>query len=210
MAKNLNPKCKQCRRLGEKLFLKGERCSTPKCAIVRRNYAPGVHGPKMARRKLSEYGLQLQEKQKAKKEYNILENQFKKIFKKAQEKSGDAGENLFILLESRFDNVIYRLGFASSRSQARELISHGHFLINDKKVNIPSYQLKAGDIVKIKERSKKLKIFSALGEKLKKFETPAWLHLDAKEMQGKILHTPKFEEMKTKINAQMVVEFYSR
>lgn len=210
MAKNLDPKCKQCRRIGEKLFLKGERCSTPKCAIIRRNYPPGVHGPNRRRGKVSNYGLQLKEKQKAKKEYNLLEKQFKLTFEKSKKQTGDTGENFFKLLETRFDNIIYRLGFAVSRGQARELISHGHFLINDKKVNIPSCILKTGNTIKIKEKSKKSKQFNILTEKLKKIEVPSWLSLDSKELAGKVLHTPAMEEIKTTINAQIIVEYYSR
>lgn len=209
MGRNLSPKCKQCRRIGEKMFLKGERCTTPKCAFVKRDYAPGMHGNKQ-RRKLSNYGLQLQEKQKAKKEYRLMEKQFKLIFEKAQKQSGDAGNNFLKLLETRMDNAIYRLGFTSSRNQARELVSHGHFLVNDKKVDIPSYTLKAGDIVKIKEKSKKMKVFSSLAEKLKKSEIPGWLSLDISEMSGKILRLPAPNDIKTTINAQTIVEFYSR
>jgi small subunit ribosomal protein S4 len=209
MAKNLDPKCKQCRRVGEKLFLKGERCLSPKCAIVKKNYPPGVHGVK-GKRKLSEYGLQLQEKQKAKKEYNLLEDQFRLTFERGKKQAGDAGENLFRLLETRLDNVVYRLGFASSRSQARELVTHGHFLVNDKKVNIPSYQVKTGDVIKIKEKSKRLKLFSILPEKLKKVEIPSWLNLDRKELIGKVLHNPTMDEIKTNVNVQMIIEFYSR
>jgi len=210
MSKNLDPKCKQCRRIGEKLFLKGDRCSTPKCALNRRNYAPGVHGPKGSRKKTTDYGMQLKEKQKAKKIYNLMEKQFRLTFEKAKKRPGDAGENLLKLLEMRLDNAVYRLGFATSRAQARELITHGHFLVNDKKVDIPSYCLKTGDVVKIKEKSKKSKQFSALGEKLKNAEIPGWLHLDAKNLSGKILHAPDFNEIKANIDARVIVEFYSR
>ena len=210
MSKNLEPKCKQCRRIGEKLFLKGDRCSASKCAITRRSYPPGVHGPKGSRRKISDYGSQLKEKQKAKKTYNLMEKQFRLTFKKAKQQSGDAGENLFKLLETRLDNVAYRLGFAVSRGQARELVSHGHFLVNDKKVNIPSYRVKTGDVIKIKQNSQGLKQFNALRERLKKTEVPGWLHLDAKELSGKVLHTPAFNEIRTNIDARVIVEFYSR
>lgn len=209
MGKNLDPKCKQCRRLGQKLFLKGERCSSPKCSIIKRNYPPGMHGPKGGG-KFSEYALRLREKQKAKKEYGMLEDQFRLTFEKAKKQKGDSGTNFFKLLEKRLDNAVYRFGFASSRSQAREMVSHGHFLVNDKKVNIPSYQVKTGDVIKIKERSKKSKSFSSLPEKLKKAETPGWLNLEVKEFSGKVLHDPKVEELKTNINIPMIVEFYSR
>jgi small subunit ribosomal protein S4 len=210
MARNLDPKCKQCRRAGEKLFLKGERCFTPKCAIVRRNYPPGIHGVKGGKKKLTEYGFQLREKQKAKKEYGLMEDQFKLTFKKAQKQKGDTSENFLKLLETRLDNVVYRLGFASSRNQARILVSHGHFLVDDKKVNIPSYNLKKGDIIKIKQSSQRKKIFNILPEKLKKTEAPGWLNLDAKELTGKILHSPMLNEIKTNIDAQAVIGFYSR
>lgn len=208
MAKNLDPKCKQCRREGEKLFLKGDRCKSPKCAMIKKNYPPGASGQKRRSRQ-SDYSLQLREKQKTKKLYNILEKQFKITFDKAKKEKGDAGENLLKLLETRFDNIIYRLGFADSRSQARQLVGHGHFIINDKKVNIPSFQVKIGSIIKIKQSSKTNKIFNNIEEKLKKAEVPGWLNLDRKELSGKILHKP-IRENAEKINTQMIVEFYSR
>jgi len=208
MAKNLDPKCKQCRREGEKLFLKGDRCNSPKCAMVKKNYPPGVHGLK-GRGRQSDYSLQLREKQKAKKLYNLLEKQFKITFDKASKQKGDAGENLLKILEMRLDNTVYRLNFATSRSQARELVNHGHFTVNDKKVNIPSYQIKTGDIIKIKPSSKKNKLFSDLSERLKKADVPGWLNLDEKELSAKILHKPNKDDME-KINMQMIVEFYSR
>jgi len=209
MAKNLDPKCKQCRREGEKLMLKGERCNSPKCAMVKKNYPPGVHGPK-GRGRQSDYSLQLREKQKAKRLYNLLEKQFKITFNKANKQKGDTGENLLKILETRLDNVVYRLGFADSRSQARQLVSHGHFTVNDKKVNIPSYQVKTGDIIKIKQSSKKNKIFNNLDKKLKKVEIPSWLDFNSKELSGKVLHQPSKDDLEMKINTQMIVEFYSR
>lgn len=207
MSKNLDPKCKQCRRAGEKLFLKGERCNTPKCAIVKRNFPPGIHGVKGKSRQ-SEYGMQLQEKQKIKKEYGLLEKQFGLTFEKAKKQTGQAGENLLKLLETRLDNAVYRLGFASSRRQARQLVNHGHFNVNDKKVNIPSYQVREGDVISIK--NKKLKAFSGMEEKLKKAQVPGWLSLNAAELSGKILHKPNAEDVKTGFNVQMIVEFYSK
>ncbi|MDP3043713.1 MAG: 30S ribosomal protein S4 [bacterium] len=209
MGRNLNPKCKQCRRTGEKLMLKGDRCSSPKCAMVKKNYPPGAHRVKGKPRR-TEYSLQLNEKQKAKKIYNLLEKQFKLTFDKAKKQKGDAGENLLKLLEKRLDNVVYRLGFASSRSQARHLVSYGHFTVNGKKVNIPSYQVKTGDIIKIKESSKKKKIFSVLSEKLKKMEIQGWLNLDREELTAKVLHDPAKENFEMNINTPMIVEFYSR
>jgi len=157
MGRNLDAKCKQCRRIGEKLFLKGERCDSPKCAMVKRNYPPGFHGQKGKKRQ-SDYGLQLAEKQKAKKQYNLLEKQFKLTFSKAQKQTGDAGENLLKLLETRLDNVVFRLGIATSRTQARQFVGHGHIRVNDKKVDIPSFQVKQGDVVRVKSSSKNISI----------------------------------------------------
>ena len=210
MAKNLKAKCKQCRRLGEKLFLKGDRCSSPKCAIVKRNYPPGAHGGKGKGRK-SNFGLQLEEKQKVRKQYALMEKQFRLTFEKAKKQQGNAGENLFKLLEMRLDNTIYRMGLAASRGQARELVNHGHFTVNDKKVDIPSFQVKAGDVIKIKINSRAKKQFSNLGEILKKVKAPGWLNIDAKELSGKVLHNPGKEEIRNiNFNPQMIVEFYSK
>lgn len=209
MSKDLNAKCKLCRREGEKLMLKGDRCNTPKCAMVKRNYPPGIHGPK-GRGRQSGYSLQLREKQKAKRMYNLLERQFKITFNKAKKKKGDAGENLMRLLETRLDNVIFRLGLASSRSQARELVNHRHFTVNNQIVNIPSYQIKKGDIIKIKESSNRSKQFLNISNQTRKIEIPGWLNFDAKEFTAKVLHEPDNQDLKTKINTQMIVEFYSR
>lgn len=211
MGKNLDPKCKQCRRVGEKLMLKGERCNSPKCAMVKRNYPPGIHGPRVGRRqKISEYGMQLTEKQKARKQYTLMERQFRLIFEKAQKGSGDTGTNLLVLLETRLDNAVYRAGFASSRHQARQLVNHGHFLVNDKKVNIPSYQVKEGEVIKIKDKAKRSKHFKNIKEKLKQVETPGWLSLDPEEAAVKVLHEPKEEDLeKTNLNTQMIIEHYS-
>lgn len=207
MGKNLEPKCKQCRRIGEKLMLKGDRCNSPKCAIVKRNYPPGIHGPKMSgkRVKKSEYSMQLAEKQKARKEYALMEKQFKLTFDKAER----SGVNFLQLLERRLDNVVYRLGIASSRSEARQLVNHGHFEVNGRKVDIPSYEVKEGDVVKLKEGSKRSKAFKNLSGKLKKHETPGWLNFDIEELSAKVLHNPTEEDIQTNINTQMVTEFYS-
>ena len=164
MARNLNPKCRQCRRIGEKLFLKGDRCVSTKCALIKKNYPPGIHGAKQTRAKSSEYGKQLREKQKAKRIYGILEKQFRNYFKKAANKKKETGEILLKILEMRLDNVIYRVGLAKSRNKARQLVSHGHFLINNKKVNIPSYEVNIKDVIKIKQKSEKL------GEESKKLD----------------------------------------
>ncbi len=209
MSKYLGPKCKLCRREGEKLMLKGERCRTAKCAIVKKNYPPGIHGAK-GRARQSGYNMQLREKQKAKRIYNLLEKQFKISFIRALKQKGDTGENLFKILETRLDNVIYRLGIADSRAQARTLVSHGHFLINDKPVNIPSYNVRPGDIIKIKELSRTGKQFLNLAEKLKKIEVPGWLNFEIKNFSAKILHQPAKENFEMKINVPLIVEFYSR
>ncbi len=210
MAKNLDAKCKQCRRAGEKLFLKGERCSTAKCAVVKRNYPPGFHGSKQTRRRLTEYATQLIEKQKAKWTYHLLEKQFKITFDRAQKRQGSAGDNLFKLLELRLDNVIYRLGIASSRGQARQVVGHTHITVNDKKVNIPSYTVKTGDVIKIKKSSVNNRFFKDIEERLKNAEIPGWLNFDIKAMEAKVLHEPSPADINTKINAQMIVEFYSK
>ena len=209
MGRNLEPKCKQCRRVGEKLFFKGDRCNSPKCAMVKRNYPPGFHGPKGKKRQ-TDFGLQLTEKQKGRKSYNLLEKQFKATFDKASSKKGDVGENLLRLLEMRLDTTIYRLGFAESRIKARQLVNHGHFRVNDKKVNIPSYTVNSGDIITIEEKSKKIKHFKELVEKIKKYQAPGWINLDQKGLSGKVLHEPNVKEIQSNINVQMIVEFYSR
>lgn len=209
MSKYIGAKCKLCRREGDKLMLKGERCGTAKCAIVKRNYPPGIHGSK-GRSRQSGYSMQLREKQKAKKIYNIMEKQFSLNFAKAIKQKGEAGENLMKLLETRLDNVIYRLGFAKSRAQARVLTNHGHFTINGSKVNIPSFIVKTGDIIKIKKSSATSKQFANLNENLKKIEIPGWLNLDVKDLSAKVLHQPSKENFEQKINSQMIVEFYSK
>jgi len=209
MSKYLGAKCKLCRREGDKLMLKGERCATAKCAIVKRNYPPGLHGPK-GRARQSGYNMQLREKQKAKRIYNLLEKQFSLSFARAIKQPGAAGENLLKILETRLDNVIYRLGLAPSRAQARVLAAHGHFQVNGVKVNIPSFNVKTGDIITLKKSSRNSKQFSNLAERLKKMEIPGWLNFDLKEMSAKVLGQPAAENFESKINAQMIVEFYSK
>lgn len=209
MSKNLEPKCKQCRRIGEKLMLKGERCMSAKCAIVKRNYPPGVHGSK-GKKRLSGYGEQLQEKQKAKKIYNLMEKQFKLTFEKAKRMKGDVGENFIKMLETRLDNVIFRMGFAESRGKARAIISHGHFTVNGVKVDIPSFQVKKGDVIKISKTTMSSKLFTNLKEKIKTYEAPGWIYNDKEELSGKILHAPAMTDVNSNINVHMVVEFYSR
>jgi small subunit ribosomal protein S4 len=190
-------------------MLKGDRCATAKCALVKKNYPPGIHGPK-GRGRPTGYSLQLREKQKAKRIYNILEKQFKITYDHASNMKGDLGDNLLSLLENRLDNTIYRLGLAVSRSQARELVSHGHFTVNKKRVYIPSYQLKIGDIIKIKDSSQKSKNFINLAEKLKKISLPSWLNFNIQAMEAKVLSHPKKEDLEAKINVQLIIEFYSK
>jgi small subunit ribosomal protein S4 len=209
MAKLLNSKCKKCRREGVKLFLKGERCLSPKCPILKRNYPPGVHGPK-GRKRTTEYGTQLREKQKAKRIYGINERQFRNYYRKAISKKGDTGQILQQLLQMRFDNVIYLLRLARSRVQARQMVGHGLFLVNGKKVNIPSYQLKTKDEITIKPEKEKAKIFADLEKRLEKEELPAWLHLDSKTQKARILNQPTGDELDKTFNPRLIVEFYSK
>lgn len=191
------------------MFFKGDRCQSPKCAMVKKNYPPGLHGPK-GRKRQTDYGLQLAEKQKAKKQYNLSEKQFRLTFEKARKQLGNTGETLLKLLELRLDNVVYRLGFASSRSQARQLVNHGHFMVNNKRADIPSLKVKSGDMIKVKGKSKNSKSLKNLAETLKKQEVPGWLNLDAKELSGKVLHEPVMKDISINTNVQMIIEFYSR
>lgn len=191
------------------MFFKGDRCQSPKCAMVKKNYPPGLHGPK-GRKRQTDYGLQLAEKQKAKKQYNLSEKQFRLTFEKARKQLGNTGETLLKLLELRLDNVVYRLGFASSRSQARQLVNHGHFMVNNKRADIPSLKVKSGDIIKVKGKSKSSKSLKNLAETLKKQEVPGWLNLDAKELSGKVLHEPSMKDISINTNVQMIIEFYSK
>jgi len=210
MGRNLDSKCQQCRRVGEKLFLKGERCNTPKCAMVKRNYPPGFHGPSRGRHKLSDYGTQLAEKQKAKKYYNVMEKQLRLTFEKASKKTGDSGKNLLRLLEMRLDNVVFRLGLAKSRSQARQLVNHGHFEVNGVKTDIPSFIVKPGQEIAVRARAKKSPYFKQIAESLKKVELPAWLNLQAAEMKAKVLHEPSDTDLPTNFKVQMIIEYYSK
>lgn len=209
MGRNIDNKCKQCRRVGEKLFLKGERCFSPKCAMVKRNYAPGFHGPK-GRKRLSDFGTQLTEKQKAKKYYGVSEKQFRLTFEKAAKKQGDAGKNFLKLLESRLDNVIFKAGFATSRAQARQLVNHGHFTVNDRKTDIPSFSVKLGQVIKIRKSSQKSPYFRNANEKIAKAERPSWINFNNTEMAAKILHEPKDEDLPQSINVHMIIEYYSK
>jgi small subunit ribosomal protein S4 len=207
--KNIDPKCKQCRRIGEKMFFKGDRCSSPKCAMVRRNYIPGFHGPKAkGAPRRSDYGMQLIEKQKAKKQYLLNEKQFHLLFEKAVKKRGNTEELLLQFLELRLDNVIYRSGFAASRAEARQLVTHGHFSVNGRKVDIPSYKVKQGEVIKLKEKSKRSKKFAGLEEKMKKVQIPGWLHVET--LSAKVLHEPAAKDLRVNFSPQVIVEFYSR
>jgi small subunit ribosomal protein S4 len=189
--------------------LKGERCLTPKCAIIKRNYAPGFHGPK-GHKRLSDYGLQLAEKQKAKKFYGLLEKQFRLTFEKAAKKKGDAGQNFLRLLEMRLDNVVYRLGWAPSRALARQLVNHGHFLLNGRKNTIPSAIVKLGQTVTVKKTSANNRYFKSLGEKIKKAIRPSWLNFDASDLSAKVLHEPQAADLPQNLNVQMIIEYYSK
>lgn len=208
MSNKLNSHCAQCRRAGIKLMLKGEKCAGPKCPLTKRAYPPGQHGPNARHARLSGYGQQLREKQKAKQTYGIMEKQFARYVTKAERLAGDSGENLVTLLESRLDNVVYRMGLRSSRLSARQLISHGHVTVNGKKVDIPSYSVKTGDVVGVKESSAKGKMLQNAAEVLAKVESPAWLSVDAKARTAKVLNKPTLEN--PSFDIRVIIEFYSR
>ncbi|MFA5184339.1 MAG: 30S ribosomal protein S4 [Patescibacteria group bacterium] len=209
MGRNIDSKCAQCRRSGEKLFLKGERCYTPKCAIIKRNYAPGFHGPK-GHKRLSDYGAQLAEKQKAKKFYGLFEKQFHLTFEKAAKKSGDAGKNFLRALEMRLDNVIYRTGWATSRAAARQLVNHGHFTVAGRKTDIPSFSVKPGQVIQAKKSSASSPYFKNNVERLKKADRPSWLNFDAKDLSVKVLHEPADADLPQNLNVQVIIEYYSK
>ncbi len=209
MARYLESACRLCRREGLKLFLKGERCYTEKCAIERRQYAPGQHG-QARRSKLSGYGAQLREKQKVKRLYGLLEKQFRNYFKKADRARGITGETLLLMLERRLDNMVYRLGFCASRSQARQLVLHGHFLVNDKKVTIPSYIVKPGDQITVREKSRQLVPILESLEAVERRGLPSWLELDKKNFIGVIKTLPAREELTLPMQEQLIVELYSK
>lgn len=200
--------CRKCRSEGEKLFLKGDRCNTDKCGLERRKYAPGLHGQK--RRKLSDYGLQLREKQKIRRIYGVMERQFKRYFHFAERMKGVAGSNLLQLLERRLDNVVFRSGFASNRRQSRQFVNHGHFRVNGRKVSIPSYLVRAGDIIEPTEAGKNSALIQESIAKTEHRGFPTWIELDAKNLKGKILHLPGREEIALPVQEQLVVELYSR
>ncbi len=208
MSRYKEEQCRICRREGQKLFLKGSRCYTDKCAISRRNYAPGEHGQKKA--KLSEYGIQLREKQKTKAFYGVRENQFRKYFEMANSQKGITGENLLILLESRLDNVVYRLGFGSSRPQARLLVNHGLFEVNGKKVSIASYLVKAGDVIKVRENKSSKSIVKENVEANASRPIPAWLEKDAQNLSGRVVRRASREDVDIPVEEHLIVELYSK
>lgn len=211
MAKYIDAKCRLCRRAGEKLFLKGDRCVSQKCAMVRRPYAPGMHGNKGGGRNVSEYGKQLAMKQKIKRIYGVLERQFRNHFHEIENQKGVTGDLLLMRLELRLDNVLYRLGLANSRVQARQIVGHGLMSVNGKKVNIPSYRVQEGDTVAVRENKKDAKVFAPMKETLKsKQDVPVWLKLDASNLAGTIMSKPSRDDIDAQVNPQMVVEYYSK
>jgi len=208
LARYTGPVCRLCRREGMKLFLKGDRCYTDKCAIERRAYPPGQHG--QGRKKESEYGHQLREKQKARRIYGILENQFKTYFEKAERQPGVTGENLLSLVERRLDNVVYRLGFASSRPEARQMVRHNHFTLNGHKANIPSMLVRVGDVIEVKEKYKNTERFQIVKDRLATKNIPEWLEIDRDQLVGKVVALPTKEHIDVPIDEQLIVELYSK
>ncbi|MDI1471464.1 MAG: 30S ribosomal protein S4 [Thermodesulfovibrio sp.] len=208
MARYTGSLCRLCRREGMKLFIKGTRCYTEKCAFERRKYPPGQHGHNRA--KLSDYGLQLREKQKVKRIYGIMEKQFKNYFEKATKMKGVTGENLLKLLERRLDNVVYRMGFAINRRQARQLVRHGFFLVNGKKVDVPSYLLRPGDVVEVKDSAKNHELIKENLALAEQRGFPVWTEVNIEEMKGKFVRVPEREEMQLPVHEQLIVEFYSK
>ncbi len=213
MARYSGPVCKLCRREGEKLFLKGSRCLSPKCSFERRSYPPGQHGrdAQFRRGRASDYSLQLREKQKARRIYGVLERQFRRYFREALKRPGRTGSNLLAILETRLDNAVFRLGLAESRAHARQLVSHGHFSINGRRTDVPSYLLSPGDEITVREGSRKRPYFRELRQVLEnRPPAPEWLSLDANELKGTVLRYPERSDIDLTINDQLIVEYYSR
>ena len=208
MARNLDAKCRQCRREGEKLFLKGDKCFTDKCAVERRNYPPGQHGQKNSR--LSGYGVQLREKQKVRRIYGLLERQFRTVYKKADQQKGITGENLLFALESRLDNITFKMGFGASRSEARQIVRHNGILVNGKRVNIPSYQLRPGDLVEVAPKAKEHLRIKAAAEAGAGRGFPEWLEVDSAALKGKFKNMPQRSDLPSTINESLVIELYSK
>ncbi len=209
MARYTNPSCKICRQQGQKLFLKGERCFSEKCPFNKRPYPPGEHGPRLRRRKITDYGLQLREKQKMKSIYGILEKQFRKYYYMSTRMGGDKSENLAIIVESRLDNVVFRMGFANSRKQARQLVSHGHFLLNGRKADIPSILVRPGDVVEVKESSRDSKVFEGLSSKTSE-NVPDWVSVEYNNFKGTFVSKPKFENLELPVDVTKIIELYSK
>jgi small subunit ribosomal protein S4 len=211
MARYKDAVCKQCRREGEKLFLKGERCMSPKCSFERRPFPPGLHGKQAQfRRRTSDYGRQLRAKQKARRMYGVLERQFRRYFHDAEQHRGLTGTNLLVILETRLDNVVYRMGFASSRPQARQLVRHGHFEVNGHKVNIPSYLVQPGDLVAVRKNSQRNEYFRDVVEDLAHRAVPDWLSRDDELLSGRVMTLPARKDIDVSIDEQLIVEYYSR
>jgi small subunit ribosomal protein S4 len=211
MAKYTGPACKLCRREGEKLFLKGERCFTPKCAIEKRAYPPGEHGRFSGRpNRQSDYSRQLRGKQKAKRIYGVLERQFRRYFREAQKRKGLTGLNLLQILETRLDNVVYRLGFADSRNHARQLVNHGHFMVNSLRNDVPSTLLKLGDTIEVREESKQRTYFKTLKQAEEIRTPPAWVESNLNNLSGRVIRLPERAEIDGNLNEQLIVEYYSR
>ena len=208
MARYTASVCRLCRREGMKLFLKGTRCYSKKCAVERRPTPPGQHG--IRRRKVSEYGVQLREKQKIRRTYGVLERQFRRTFESAENRPGVTGENLLRNLETRLDNVVYRMGFAASRPQARQIVGHGHFALNGVPTNIPSAQVREGDRIEVREGSKKTAFFMAAAQTLRSSNQPEWVAVDADKLAGTVVSLPRRDQMPLELNEQLVVEYYSR
>ena len=210
MARYTGPACRICRRFGDKLMLKGERCSTPKCPVEKRNTPPGGRPPTRRRGGISDRGLQLREKQKVRFSYGVLERQFRRFFAKAKKSPSATGENLLILLERRLDNVVYRLGFADSRAQARQIVQHGHIIVNDRKTDIPSFLVKSGDAVKWREASKKTEYYKRVAEEIEEKIISNWLSLDKESMTGRVLNLPGKDDIEAGFNVKAIVAYYSR
>jgi small subunit ribosomal protein S4 len=212
MSKYIGPVCRLCRREGEKLYLKGSRCLTPKCAIERRGYAPGQHGKEgqMKRNRSSDFANQLREKQKARRIYGVLERQFHRYYLKAIHSRGLTGEVMLQLLESRLDNVVYRLGFAENRAQARSLVTHGHFNVNGRRTDVPSMLVKPGDVVEVREGSRRRTYFKVLADVADSRTAPSWLSRDVASLSGKMIQVPTRQDIDAKLNEQLIVEYYSR
>ena len=211
MARYTGPVCKLCRRAGEKLFLKGDRCYSPKCAMERRAYAPGQHGQsRRFRRRETEYARQLREKQKGRRFYGVLERQFRRYFREAERRPGLTGENLVIILETRLDNAVYRAGFADSRAQARQLVQHGHFDINGRRTDIPSYLVEPGDVLSVHPTSHRLPYFRSIRESLQDVIPPDWLSFNPETMEARVLALPSREILQVPFNEQLIVQYYSR